>query len=79
MPLGVMPTMFNVSEVRAVPYAEGGYTLSIPWSDMLSRETPAAQGGKKRPVDLWREGVPLPLRKQVPPAVLGRLGARHPR
>jgi phytanoyl-CoA hydroxylase len=70
MPLGVMPTMFNFSEKNAVavPYAGGGYTLDLPWSDMISSNVPAVEAGKSGPVDLWREWVPLALRKRVPPS-----------
>jgi hypothetical protein len=84
MPLGVMPTMFDFSGVNAVPYPEGGYTLDIPWSDMvapIAPTTPAGAGGRapKDRADLWREWVPLGLRKRVPPALATWVRERVPR
>jgi phytanoyl-CoA hydroxylase len=73
MPLGVMPTTFNSSGFSAVPYAQGGYTLNALWDDLISNPPPwppssAALRDKTRPIDLWREWVPLELRKQIPPS-----------
>ena len=61
--------MFNFSGVSAVPYAEGGYTLDVPWRDMVAPITPAVASGKRDPVDLWKEWVPLGVRKRVPPSL----------
>jgi hypothetical protein len=59
MPLGVMPTFFDFSEAGVIPYAAGGYSLDVNWSDMLSspktHDTSATvRRGKERVVDLWR-------------------------
>ena len=69
MPLGVMPLMFNFSRFSAVPYAEGGYTLDALWSDMVSSDDSPAPSAGHRSVNLWRDWVPLALRKQVPPSL----------
>ena len=36
MPLGVMPTFFDFSEAGVIPYARGGYSIDVLWSDMVS-------------------------------------------
>lgn len=72
MPLGVMPTFFDFSEAGVIPYAGGGYSIDVNWSDMLSapkttdETSGTARGGKGRLVDLWRGWVPLEVRKRVP-------------
>ena len=73
MPFGVMPTFFNFSEVNAVQYAGGGYYLDARWRATLKRQQrqddrSVAQRGKARSIDVWREWVPLLLRKRVPPS-----------
>jgi len=73
MPYGVMPTFFDASEVTAVPYAGGGYFLDARWhatekKQQREDDRPVAQRGKTRPVQLWREWVPLSVRRRVPPS-----------
>jgi phytanoyl-CoA hydroxylase len=96
MPLGVMPTFFDCSEVNAVPYPSGGYCTDRLLHDtrprQLKLEEEAARRGheqwrgsykvdnegaraqshhKVRPIDLWREWVPLTVRKRISPSVAG--------
>jgi phytanoyl-CoA hydroxylase len=71
MPFGVMPTFFDSSEVSAIRYARGGYHLDARWNAKPSRQQQedvlsVAQHGKARPIDLWREWVPLRVRERVP-------------
>jgi phytanoyl-CoA hydroxylase len=71
MPLGVMPTMFDASGFRPVPYPNGGYTMNAFWSDMVSKpppwpKPPVVVDRKIRPIDLWRDWVPLEVRKRIP-------------
>jgi len=73
MPLGVMPTFFNCSEVNAIPYVDGGYYLDARWRATPKRrqnedDRSVAPSAKARPVDLWRGWVPLRVRKRVPSA-----------
>jgi phytanoyl-CoA hydroxylase len=73
MPLGVMPTFFDFSEAGVFPYAGGGYSIDVPWRDMLSIPdtndmSTAARGGKDRLVDLWRGWIPIEVRKRIPPS-----------
>ena len=73
MPLGVMPTFFDFSEAGVIPYAGGGYSIDVLWSDMISapkttNDSSAPRGGKGRLVDLWRGWIPLEVRKRVPPS-----------
>jgi ectoine hydroxylase-related dioxygenase (phytanoyl-CoA dioxygenase family) len=70
MPLGVMPTFFDFSRAGVIAYPGGGYTIDVPWSDMLSGPAPtneASASSDWRVLDLWRDWVPLSLRKRVPP------------
>ena len=73
MPLGVMPTFFDFSNVSEIPYDGGGYWLDALWCDETPRPARAKNGsaarpGKTRPIDLWREWVPLSVRQRVPPS-----------
>jgi hypothetical protein len=76
MPLGVMPTFFDFSNAGVIAYTEGGYTIDVHWSDMLSDPTPtneASASSHQRVMRLWRDWVPLSLRKRVPPTVAARV------
>ena len=83
MPLGVMPTFFDFSEAGVVPYAGGGYSIDVKWSDMISAPTmnngSAVEGGKIRPIDLWRSWVPLSARRRIPPSFAAWAHAYVPR
>lgn len=68
-----MPTFSDFSEAGVIPYAGGGYSIDVNWSDMLSApktdDTSAAvRSGKDRAVELWRGWVPVEVRKRVPPS-----------
>lgn len=94
MPLGVMPTFFDCSEVNSVPYPSGGYCTDrllhdtmprqqkldeqaaeleneqLSGSDDVENELPGDQSHRKvRPIDVWRDLVPLTVRKRVSPSV----------
>ena len=83
MPLGVMPTFFNCSDVNAIPYPTGGYCTDRLLHDTTPREhesnvprsvvegVNAAHGGANRirPIDAWRSWVPLSVRQHVPPSL----------
>ncbi len=69
MPLGVMPTFFDFSEAGVIPYAGGGYSIDVSWSDMLSG--PETNDASARPdtirlIDVYRSWVPLSIRSRVP-------------
>ncbi len=74
MPLGVMPTFYDFSEVKAYPYPNGGYCLDnlLTSKDKASLETaeegieegaptPAAMARPKS----WKEQIPMPIRAFV--------------
>jgi len=83
MPLGVMPTFFNCSDVNAIPYPTGGYCTDRLLHDTTPREHESnvprsvvegvngAHGGANRirPIDAWRSWVPLSVRQHVPPSL----------
>jgi phytanoyl-CoA hydroxylase len=82
MPFGVMPTFFDGSEVNAIAYSGGGYYLDARWHDTRTRkekEDRPVRSGIARPIDLWREWVPLSVRKRVPPpfAAWARMHISH--
>lgn len=69
MPLGVMPTFFDFSEAGVIPYAGGGYSIDVNWSDMLSgpkTNDTSARADTIRPIDVYRSWVPLSIRSRVP-------------
>ena len=71
MPLGVLPTFFDFSEA-VVPYAGGGYSIDVKWSDMISAPTMNNGSARRRWQDpsrsiLWRSWVPLSARRRIPP------------
>jgi phytanoyl-CoA hydroxylase len=93
MPLGVMPTFFDFSEVNAVPYPSGGYCTDRPLHNTRPRQlklkdeaaeaehdkpgspcdvdngtVDAQSHNKVRPIDVWRDWVPLTARKRIPPS-----------
>lgn len=67
MPLGVMPTFINFSEVNAVPFPTGGYCTDRLLHDTTPR--PGYGNMPVEPIDRWRSWVPLSVRKRVPPAL----------
>jgi ectoine hydroxylase-related dioxygenase (phytanoyl-CoA dioxygenase family) len=70
MPLGVMPTFYDFTQVKAVPYpVVGGYCLDTRDRDFLSLSWDG--GTKSRLVKLWRGWVPVSVRKRVPASFLG--------
>lgn len=63
MPLGVMPTFYNFTKVKATPYPEsGGYCLDTRERDVLFWDSVTESSLVKR----WRKWVPLSLRKRIP-------------
>jgi ectoine hydroxylase-related dioxygenase (phytanoyl-CoA dioxygenase family) len=63
MPLGVMPTFFDSSEVSALPYPNGGYC--IDQLEVLTRTAAAASNGASEEPNLLRRlkrHVPMPVR-----------------
>jgi phytanoyl-CoA hydroxylase len=67
MPLGVMPTLFNAAEVKAIPYPTGGYCTDRLLYDTTPRhEKWESELPKVRPIDVWRSWVPLSIREHVP-------------
>ena len=102
MPLGVMPTFFDFSDVNAVPYPGGGYCTDRLLHDTTPRqlklEREAAKQGrgkpssrnngngaadpqsrsKLRPIDVWRDWVPLSVRKRIPSSWTGWARQRIP-
>ncbi len=84
MPLGVMPTFFDFSKVSEIPYAGGGYWLDALWCDVAPRSASAKKGSATvpettRPIDLWRKGVPLSVRRRVPPSFSAWVRGHLPR
>ncbi len=79
MPLGVMPTFFDFSEVHEIRYPGGGYCLDRLRYDTTPRHlkeqneqaAPSDGGHTISPIDVWRSWVPLSVRKMVP----SKLGA----
>jgi phytanoyl-CoA hydroxylase len=74
MPLGVMPTFFDCSEVKAIPYPNGGYCTDrlLHDTNLKSRNGDQLADGAShpiRPIDLWRSWVPLSVRQQVSPSL----------
>lgn len=83
MPLGVMPTFYDFSQVNAVPYAGGGYCLDRLLFDVPPRKQGPDAGSvnhndKIRPIDVWRSWVPLSIRQRIPPSVGAWARARVP-
>lgn len=80
MPLGVMPTFIDFSDVSALPYIGGGYYIDALWR---GRDKEGAhevgRPSKIRPVDLWRDWVPYSVRKRVPPSVAAWMRKHTPR
>lgn len=80
MPLGVMPTFIDFSDVSALPYAGGGYYIDALWRGKDKEGDHAVgQGRKIRPVDLWRDWVPYSFRRRVPPSVAAWVRTHIPR
>ena len=76
MPLGVMPTFFDFSHAGVIAYAGGGYTIDTHWADMLLGPDPTNEwlaSSDGRVTKLWRDWVPLSLRRRVSPSFAARV------
>jgi hypothetical protein len=74
-----MPTFFDFSQTGVISYAGGGYTTDVHWGDMLMGPAPtneASASSDGRVLSLWRDWVPLSLRKRVSPSFVARVRER---